>query len=29
VLVPGSKGRTARLLVISGDGVAQLLEPPG
>ena len=29
VLVPGSKGRSARLLVISGDGVAQLLEPPG
>ncbi len=29
VLVPGSEGRSARLLVISGDGVAQLLEPPG
>ena len=27
VLVPGSEGRAARLLVISGDGVAQLLEP--
>ncbi len=26
-LVPGSEGRPARLLVISGDGVAQLLEP--
>ena len=29
VLVPGGAGRAARLLVISGDGVAQLLEPPG
>ncbi len=28
VLVSGSEGRPARLLVISGDGVAQLLEPP-
>jgi outer membrane protein assembly factor BamB len=27
VLVPGGEGRSARLLVISGDGVAQLLEP--
>ena len=27
VLVPGSDGRAARLLVVSGDGVAQLLEP--
>ena len=28
VLVPGGEGRATRLLVISGDGVAQVLEPP-
>jgi outer membrane protein assembly factor BamB len=29
VLVPGGEGRSTRLLLISGEGVAQLLEPPG